>query len=141
MTAVHARLRAALAVTRTALAEGAAVPEPERELLLYCHGFCVALDGHHGAEDDALFPALVSRRPELAPAVAQLRQDHSMLGHLLHALRAATERAEEPAALAAHLDGIEAIMESHFRYEERVLLDVLAGIELPLSVPEAFGPL
>ncbi|TQK72161.1 hypothetical protein FBY23_3971 [Nocardioides sp. SLBN-35] len=32
-------------------------------------------------------------------------------------------------------------MESHFRYEERQLLGVLAGLDLPLGVPEGLGPL
>ncbi|WGX98612.1 hemerythrin domain-containing protein [Nocardioides sp. L-11A] len=141
MEQAHARLRRALEVTRQALAAGDEVPAAERDLLLYCHGFCVALDGHHRAEDAALFPALLDRRPELADVVRALAQDHSMIGHLLHALRAALDDGRPGAELARHLDGIGAIMESHFRYEERQLLGVLAGLELALDVPEALGPL
>ncbi|GAA4104097.1 hypothetical protein ACFFOS_02370 [Nocardioides kongjuensis] len=46
---------------------------------------CTALDGHHRAEDDGLFPALLAQRPEL--------------------------------------------------------VEVLAGLDLPLDVPEGLGPL
>lgn len=141
MENAHARLRRALEVTRQALATGAEVPAAERDLLLYCHGFCVALDGHHRAEDDGLFPALLAQRPELAGVVRTLEQDHGMIAHLLHSLRAALDEDRGGVDLERHLDGIGAIMESHFRYEERQLLGVLTGLDLPLDVPEAFGPL
>ncbi len=141
MEAVHARLREALRVTREAIGEGRDVPAPERELLLFCHGFCVALDRHHRGEDDALFPGLAAQRPELAPVLGYLRQDHSMIAHLLQALRAALDAGEDPASLLRHLDGIGAIMETHFRYEERQLLPVLADLDLDLDPQAAFGPL
>lgn len=141
MEAAHAQLRRALDIARAAVTDGVEVPPAERELLLYCHGFCVALDGHHRGEDDALFPALLERRPELAEVVRALRQDHSMIAHLLHALRSALDGGRPLGELLRHLDGVGAIMESHFRYEERALLGVLATLDLPLDVPEAFGPL
>lgn len=141
MQDAHQRLRRALEVTRAAVAEGVEIPPVERDLLLFCHGFCVALDGHHRAEDDALFPALLAERPGLEEVVRYLRQDHSMIAHLLHALRAALGEGRAADELMRHLDGIGAIMESHFRYEERQLLDVLAEVTLPIDVPAALGPL
>lgn len=141
MTAVHQRLRAALDVVRESLDEGIDVPVPERDLLLFCHGFCTALDGHHRGEDDALFPALLAERPELADVVRYLRQDHSMIAHLLQGLRAAIDRGASPAELEQHVDGVGAIMESHFGYEERQLVPVLADVALDLEPAEAFGPL
>ncbi len=72
MESAHARLRRALEVTRQALAAGVEVPAAEQDLLLYCHGFCTALDGHHRAEDDGLFPALLAQRPELVEVLASL---------------------------------------------------------------------
>jgi hypothetical protein len=43
--------------------------------------------------------------------------------------------------VARRLDGIAAIMESHFRYEERQLLDVLATLRLDSDPERLLGPL
>ena len=45
------------------------------------------------------------------------------------------------AALLRHLDGVEAVMESHFRYEERQLLTVLESLDLAAETSEVLGPL
>ncbi|GAA1698443.1 hypothetical protein [Streptomyces yatensis] len=50
-----------------------------------------------------------------------------MIAHLLSSLRAAVDRAAPPEELDHHLEGIAAIMENHFRYEERQLLTALPG--------------
>ncbi|MDF2846303.1 MAG: hemerythrin protein, partial [Oerskovia sp.] len=50
LRAVHDRLREALRVTRAALDDGAAAEPATRDLLLFCHGFCTALTGHHEGE-------------------------------------------------------------------------------------------
>ena len=62
---VHERLREALRVTREALDEGAQTEPAARDLLLFCHGFCAALTGHHEGEDRQLFPAVAAAHPEL----------------------------------------------------------------------------
>lgn len=141
LRAVHVRLRGALAVTREALAGGEPGPSVTRELLLYCHGFCTALAGHHEGEDRELFPAIAAAHPELAETLRSLQQDHSMIAHLLSGLQAAVGRAAAPAELARHLDGISAIMESHFRYEERQLLVVLDHLALDADPRTVLGPL
>ena len=128
-------------MTRESLAEGTPGERATRELLLYCHGFCTALDGHHRGEDRILFPAIAAAHPELRPVLRSLQQDHSMIAHLLGVLRAAVDRAAPPEELDHHLDGVAAIMENHFRYEERQLLSVLETLELAADVPEALGPI
>ena len=138
---VHERLREALRVTRKALTDGAAAESATRELLLFCHGFCAALTGHHESEDRTLFPAIAAAHPELGETLRYLEQDHSMIEHLLSGLRAAVERAASPAELDRHLEGIAAIMESHFRYEERQLLTVLDTLALNADPAHALGPL
>ncbi|WP_402375080.1 hemerythrin domain-containing protein [Isoptericola rhizosphaerae] len=138
---VHGRLREALDVTREALADGTPGQAATRDLLLYCHGFCSALDAHHRGEDRALFPAIETAHPELAPVLRALEQDHSMIGHLLGGLQAAVDRAAPAAELDRHLEGVAAIMESHFRYEERQLLRVLDLLELETDPGDAIGPL
>ncbi|MER6638819.1 hemerythrin domain-containing protein [Streptomyces microflavus] len=138
---VHHRLREALDVTRTALDEGVPGESATRELLLYCHGFCAALDSHHQGEDRTLFPAIAAAHPELRPVLRSLEQDHSMIAHLLGGLRAAVDRAASPEELDRHLEGIAALMENHFRYEERQLLAVLETLELSAAPGEVLGPL
>lgn len=139
MQRVHDRLRAALRLSRTSLADGG--PPEGVDVLLYCWGFCAALDGHHRAEDDALFPAVLRTRPDLADVLRNLRQDHSMIEHLLAGLRSAVENKAGPEVLRQHLDGVGSIMESHFRYEERTLLGPLVDVELEGPVERGLGPL
>jgi hypothetical protein len=109
------------------------------DLLIHCHGFCAALDGHHRSEGAGLFPQIAANRPDLAPVLAKLSQDHSMMAHLIRGLEKALTSGADRATLERHLDGIGAIMESHFRYEERSLLTVLDGIPLTLGRRDAFG--
>jgi hypothetical protein len=130
-----------LVVTREALGGDESTLSAARDLLLYCRGFCVALDGHHRGEDRHLFPAIAASYPHLRPVLRALERDHSMIAHLLGGLQAAIDRSATAAELSDHLEGIAAIMESHFRYEERQLLTILETLDLPASVTEVFGPL
>ncbi|GAT72281.1 putative hemerythrin HHE cation binding domain protein [Microbacterium sp. HM58-2] len=137
----HTRLRAALEATREALASGTDAPQAASDLLLFCIGFCSALDGHHRSEDRALFPALRTEHPELGGVIDKLMQDHSMLSHLLGGLRHAVESGESRDSIERHLDGVGAIMESHFRFEEREILAPLRALTLAGSVQDVLGPL
>lgn len=141
LRAVHDRLRDALQVTRTALEDGADAGQASRELLLYCHGFCSALAGHHEGEDRELFPVIAAAHPELRETMDKLTQDHSMIAHLLSGLQAAIDRSASPAELDRHLEGIAAIMESHFRFEERSLLTILEHLDLAADPRDVLGPL
>jgi hypothetical protein len=108
---------------------------------LYCWGFCAALSGHHRSEDRVLFPRL-AEDPDLAPVIEKLVQDHSSIEHLIGSLQSALERGMPAEERLRHLDGIEAVMESHFRYEERQLLDVLDGMRDEGVTPaQLYGPL
>ncbi len=138
---VHARLREALQVTREAVRSGEPGQSATHDLLLYCHGFCAALDGHHRGEDRTLFPAIEAAHPQLAPVLRSLERDHSMIDHLLHGLAAAAESSAPADELDRHLEGIAALMENHFRYEERQLLTVLETLELSGTIEETLGPL
>lgn len=141
MRAVHERLREALRVTRAAVDDGEAAEPATRDLLLFCHGFCAALTGHHEGEDRELFPAIAAAHPGLRETLRRLEQDHSMIAHLLTGVQAAVDRAASPAELGRHLEGIAAIMESHFRYEERRLLTVLETLTLDAAPHDVLGPL
>lgn len=141
---VHQRLTDALAIARESV-ESTDAREAVEQLadpLIYCWGLCSALDGHHEAEDGALFPRLRERNPELAPVLDNLTRDHRMIAHLLGELRRAMATGDPPEDLRRHLNGIEAVMTTHFRYEEKRLVAVLDGLDLGSTPPPAiFGPL
>lgn len=138
---VHDRLHEALRVTREAIADGVPGESASRDLLLFCRGFCSALTGHHVGEDRLLFPAIAVVHPELRDTLRYLEQDHSMIAHLVGGLQAVIDAGGTPAELDRHLEGIAAIMESHFRYEERQLLRVLTTLDLAEDVRAVLGPL
>lgn len=141
MRNVHQRLREALAVTQAALDEGLSAEPAVRDLLLFCHGFCTALTGHHEGEDRRLFPAIAAAHPELQETLHYLARDHSMIAYLIAGLQAAVAKSAPPAELSQHLEGIGAIMENHFRYEERMLLSVLETLILDADPHDVLGPL
>lgn len=141
MSRVHDRLREALRVTREALAEPGPAATATRDLLLFCHGFCSALTQHHEGEDRELFPSIAAAHPHLRDTLRRLEQDHSMIAQLLGGLQQAVDHRADPAELARHLDGIAAIMESHFAYEERRLLTVLDTLDRRADVHSVLGPL
>ncbi|GAB3686229.1 hypothetical protein GCM10028814_26580 [Angustibacter aerolatus] len=141
---VHARLRQALDAARATIdaddpgdGDAAAVGD----LLLVCHGFCAALDAHHRGEDRTLFPGIEAARPDLAPVLRSLERDHALVADLVTELSAALDARAAPETLGRHLDGLAAIMENHFRYEERQLLVVLEGLSLDARATDALGPL
>ena len=88
-----------------------------------------------------MFPELDLRHPELAEVIARLRQDHSMISCLLTEFDHATASSATAEELERHLDGIGAIMESHFGYEERELLPLLTHLELDADISDVLGPL
>ena len=126
---VHGRLRAALAQAKDAIEAGEPMQSLTHDLLLFCHGFCATLTDHHRSEDAALFPVIERARPELAPVLATLMQDHAMIAHLIEDLERAIAEGVASDQLLHHLDGIEAIMESHFGHEERRLITVLDALD------------
>jgi hypothetical protein len=120
----HDELLEQVAQVRAALVAGHAPGPLDRGLLAHCTAFCVALDRHHSAEDDGLLPLLAREEPGLAPAVRNLLQDHAMIGTLLGQVVGLVQRAaagEGTDRLVGELDGLAAVMESHFSYEERAI--------------------
>jgi hypothetical protein len=61
----------------------------------------------------------------------------ALLGRFDHALNSGAP----PGELSLYLDGLSAILESHFQYEERRLLDTLSRLELHADPRTALGPL
>ncbi|MFJ3306760.1 hemerythrin domain-containing protein [Streptomyces sp. NPDC086549] len=101
-------------------------------LLTHCLAFCAALTSHHQGEDDGMFSALLRERPDLAVTIANLVEDHGMIASILSRVseladRAAQSRGAALEAIGRELDGLAAIMESHFSYEERAIGKALDG--------------
>jgi hemerythrin-like domain-containing protein len=139
LVAAHQRLRRALQLARDALDAGDLV-SARADLMLYCHRFCTAISGHHVSEDLALFPELSRRHPALRPTIAKLEQDHQLIASLLTQFDEALTSSAAPNELLPHLDGLSALMESHFRYEERELLDTLSTLDLVADPQALLGP-
>ncbi len=140
LAAAHDRLRGALRAARDSLDAGDAT-SARGDLLRYCHGFCAALSSHHVSEDVGLFPELSARYPALRPTIAKLTEDHELIAMLLAQFDSALVSSTESRALSLHLEGLSAIMESHFQYEERQLLDTLATLDLDADPRAILGPL
>ncbi|NMO56965.1 hemerythrin domain-containing protein [Actinoplanes sp. TBRC 11911] len=99
-------------------------------LATHCLAFCAALTSHHRGEDTGMFAELLRERSDLAATVANLVQDHEMIAPMLSrvadlARRGTGSRGPAFEAIRRELDGLAAIMESHFNYEERAISEAL----------------
>jgi Hemerythrin HHE cation binding domain len=106
------------------------------ELQVHCLAFCSALTAHHVGEDNGMFTELLDVRPDLAPTIGNLIDDHVAITAILRQVRAlATQAITTPAEglpkLRRELDGLAAIAESHFGYEERAI-----SAALDVGVPD-----
>lgn len=101
-------------------------------LVTHCLAFCAAITAHHQGEDAGMFAELLRHRPDLAGTVAKLVEDHEMIAWILSritGLAAAATDARGAAldAISGELDGLAAIVESHFAFEERAISVALDG--------------
>lgn len=124
---VHVWLREQLDALRDDAADGH--PRP-RELRAHCLAFCTALTRHHSGEDDDAFRRLAEHLPELRPVLDELRRDHRIVADALRRLDEAVARAD-PAELRREVDGVAALMETHFGYEERRIVAALNALDVP----------
>jgi hypothetical protein len=95
-------------------------------LVTHCLAFCAALTSHHRGEDEGLFAELLRERPDLAGTVAKLVEDHELIASIVARVRELADGGS-PEAVRGELDGLVAIMESHFDYEERAIGAALDG--------------
>jgi hypothetical protein len=119
----HQQLRDELARIRGALGGDEHVVNGPQE---HCLAFCSALATHHLGEDDGMFTQLLDARPDLAPAIGNLIDDHAAIAAILRQIRALALQwkaapAESLPRLRREVDGLAAIVESHFGYEERAI--------------------
>jgi hemerythrin-like domain-containing protein len=141
---VHQWLRAELARLREELATYAG-SDPVRSptlLRVHCTAFCQALTRHHTSEDTTGFAALGEQFPELIPVLEELRQDHRLVADILRRLQEllTTLTPDNAEPVRRELDGLTAILESHFQWEERRLLDAFDALRTPAASEDLFGP-
>ena len=151
---VHEALRQRLVSLRQEVADsagsgvGAALSQ---DLPSHCLGFCAAIATHHNGEDDQLLPALRAAAPELAPVIDKLTEDHGLVAGILRRVRellapgagsasTASQASSGRGALVRELDGLTAILESHFGYEERRIAKALDSLGPEAWTAEVFTP-
>jgi hemerythrin-like domain-containing protein len=123
---IHVRLREELARLKTELdshLDGRG--HRPRELRTHCLAFCSMVSRHHTGEDTGAFPLLARQFPELRPVIVKLAEDHVLVSGILRRLEqllggiSAEPDAAEALRVRSELDGLAAILESHFVFEER----------------------
>ncbi|MFC6149616.1 MULTISPECIES: hemerythrin domain-containing protein [Mumia] len=122
-----------------------AAPLLPRSLRQHCLAFCTAVTQHHSSEDRTAFPALAAVVPELAPVLAELEHDHTLVAHLLGRIEhLASEAADADHSaherLRGEVAGLASVLESHLRWEERRIVDALGRLDgATLPAAEMFG--
>ena len=113
----------------------AAVARRRNDVARECVVFARELEGHHGSEDAALFPAVARAEPSLTPVVQRLAAEHRVIADRLDALDRVLVRilrdpeGADAAAAVAELQemvaAFEPLLDSHLAYEEDQLGDGL----------------
>ena len=113
------------------------------DLLSHCLSFCTAIHAHHTGEDRHVLPALRAAAPELAPVIDNLTEDHALVTGILRQVRELLAPGRAPSgsdALVRELDGLIAILESHFSYEERRIAKALDTLGPGVWTADVFTP-
>jgi hypothetical protein len=120
------------------LRQGADAGDPPRDLRLHCLAFCTALGRHHTGEDGGAFAVLAQQAPELRPVIAELERDHNQVAGMLRDVEELLSADAPPQEVNAALDGLAALLESHFVYEEKKLVAALNTLDAG-TTEELFG--
>jgi iron-sulfur cluster repair protein YtfE (RIC family) len=98
----------------------------------YCASFCTFVAGHHGLEDQAVFPYLKGTDERLALVIDRLEAEHVVVHDLLVRLDTAlVDLLREPDDLSGLADALDVLTDallSHLSYEERELVEPLARL-------------
>jgi Hemerythrin HHE cation binding domain len=108
---------------------------PDAELGVHCLAFCAAVTRHHTGEDTGVFPLLAERHPGLRAFLAGLERDHQVIAGLLTRVSTLSGQLRDEhtparaAAVQSELDGLAAVLETHFIGEEKRLVAVLDALD------------
>ncbi|MEK8144060.1 hemerythrin domain-containing protein [Streptomyces sp. M10(2022)] len=104
-------------------------PDLAQQMRTHCLSFCGALSKHHGGETMAMFPQLAGEFPALAPALAQLGEEHKVVAALQDAIQELVDGfvpgESDPVFLRSELERLAGLLESHFTYEEETIVTAL----------------
>ena len=104
-------------------------PDLALQMRTHCLNFCGALQKHHGGEDRVAFPMLAARFPALAPALAELDEEHKVVSQLQDDIQRLVEGfvpgESDPVVLRAEIERLATQLEAHFEYEERTIVTAL----------------
>ncbi|MFF5212849.1 nitroreductase/quinone reductase family protein [Streptosporangium sp. NPDC000396] len=126
---IHDAFRRELALIRKEVAESG--PGLGAQLRVNCLTLCQGLHHHHTGEDGRMFPSLEERHPELAPVLARLRREHTVVEQHLTRLRALVSGdGSDAGAVLAEVNRLTADLEAHLDYEEQYLIPILNAITI-----------
>jgi hypothetical protein len=116
----HQRLRDQLDALREAA-------EPTgTDLIAHCLTFCAALTHHHTGEENGAFPVLAEEHPELRPVLEELSRDHVLIAEATQHLQHLGDL--DPTRRQTELATVAALLETHFTFEERKLVEALNAL-------------
>ncbi|MFJ1877649.1 nitroreductase/quinone reductase family protein [Streptomyces chartreusis] len=126
---VHDAFRRELELIRAEVAagdEGSTTGTLGAQLRVNCLTFCAGLHNHHTGEGLAMFPFLEDRYPELAPALARLRNEHDRIAELVEDLRRVVgDENADPDTARREVERLTTALEAHLTYEEEQLIPLL----------------
>jgi hypothetical protein len=102
---------------------------PRTDLRAHCLTFCLAVTRHHTGEDGGAFVTLAERFPQLRPVLAELAHDHEQVSEMLRTLQKAVDGGD-PVTVRQEVDGVAAVLESHFYYEEKKIVEALDSLQV-----------
>lgn len=110
-------------------------------LRAHCVAFCAAITRHHTSEDTVGFPTIAGGLPELAPVLEALTRDHRLVEDIVRRLSEllASTTPDTVDEVRREVDGLSAILESHFRWEEKALVAALDTLTTERTTDELFG--
>ncbi|MGS0688691.1 hemerythrin domain-containing protein [Nakamurella sp. GG22] len=122
LISIHRSLRLDLVALRDSVAAAAdSEALPIRGLPAHCLAFCSAVTVHHTDEDKSIFPELAAELPELAGVLDELAHDHVLIAGILRRVQELVQHLDRDNLPRARdeIEGLAAVLESHFRWEER----------------------
>jgi hypothetical protein len=98
----------------------------------YCASYCTIVAGHHGLEDQAVFPHLRRADPGLAPVIDRLEAEHVVIHEVMQDVdRALVNLVKKPGDFSEvdeAVDLLTQILLSHLAYEEREITEPLSRL-------------
>jgi alkanesulfonate monooxygenase SsuD/methylene tetrahydromethanopterin reductase-like flavin-dependent oxidoreductase (luciferase family)/hemerythrin-like domain-containing protein len=98
----------------------------------FCARYCTAVAGHHGLEDDSIFPHLARSEAALGPVIERLADEHLVIHDAIQDVdRALVEHVNRPddyGPLQEAIDYLGDALLSHLAYEEQELVEPLARL-------------